>query len=51
LKIALNASVERNFEAARSIEIEAYGRCFDSEDRREGVRAFVEKRPPNFVGR
>ena len=32
-------------------EIEAYHRLVDTEDRREGVRAFNEKRKPVFVGR
>jgi len=32
-------------------EIEAYNRLVDTEDRREGVRAFVEKRKPDFKGR
>ncbi len=51
LKRALNASLEMDFEAARAVEIEAYGRCFDSEDRREGMAAFIEKRQPVFQGR
>jgi enoyl-CoA hydratase len=32
-------------------EIEAYNRLVDTEDRREGVRAFNEKRKPIFKGR
>lgn len=32
-------------------EIEAYNRLVDTEDRREGVRAFNEKRKPQFTGR
>jgi enoyl-CoA hydratase len=51
LKHALNASIERDFESARAEEIAAYGRVFASEDRKEGTRAFVEKRKPVFKGR
>ena len=36
---------------AYRFEIEAYNRLVDTEDRREGVRAFNEKRKPVFTGR
>ena len=32
-------------------EIEAYNRLVDTDDRREGVRAFIEKRKPVFKGK
>ena len=34
-----------------AFEIEAYNRLVATEDRHEGVRAFNEKRKPNFQGR
>jgi enoyl-CoA hydratase len=33
------------------LEIEAYHRTIPTEDRREGIRSFNEKRPPNFKGK
>ena len=51
LKSVLNASLELDFASAREVEIDAYGRTFNSEDRVEGTTAFVEKRKPRFTGR
>jgi enoyl-CoA hydratase/carnithine racemase len=35
---------------AYRFEIEAYNQLIDTDDRREGIRAFNEKRKPEFRG-
>ncbi|HUJ74324.1 MAG TPA: enoyl-CoA hydratase-related protein [bacterium] len=48
-------AVERGFnlslETALAMELECYAACVGSEDRREGINAFNEKRPPVFKNR
>ena len=34
-----------------TVELEAFGDCFDTDDMKEGAAAFMEKRKPHFKGR
>lgn len=50
-KRAVGVGIETDLKTGLAIEVEAYNRCVPTEDRREGVRAFNEKRSPVFTGR
>jgi enoyl-CoA hydratase len=49
-KMALNASARVDLESGLLIETLAQAICFESDDKREGTTAFLEKRPPQFTG-
>jgi enoyl-CoA hydratase len=50
-KSAVRAAAEMPLEAGLAYETELFVTCFASDDRREGVAAFLEKRPAAFRGR
>ena len=50
-KMAIRGSADIGLAAGLNFEIESYNRTITTEDRREGVAAFVERRPPDFKGR
>ena len=49
-KQLLNQSLELNIQKALEMEAEGQAFCLGTEDHQEGLRAFFEKRPPNFRG-
>jgi len=50
VKTVLNASQDAPLHVAIELEGEAYGRLRSSNDFKEGVQSFVEKRKPNYTG-
>ncbi|HEY3916387.1 MAG TPA: enoyl-CoA hydratase-related protein [Stellaceae bacterium] len=48
---SIHGGLQRDLAAAMRFEIECYNKLVPTEDRREGVRAFNEKRKPQFKGR
>jgi len=50
-KQSIHRGLQMSLADGLAFEIECYNRMVGTEDRHEGVRAFNEKRPPNFQGR
>lgn len=50
-KRAIREGLHMDLASAMRLEIEAYDRLVGTEDRKEGIRAFNEKRKPKFTGR
>lgn len=50
-KAAINNGMNMDTESAYNYEAEVFGLCFATEDQKEGMTAFVEKRKANFKGR
>ena len=51
IKQSVNFGMNMDLHSAMMFEIEVYNRMVPTEDRREGVLAYNEKRKPNFKGR
>lgn len=50
-KLCIELGTEIDLHAGLALEAEAYNKCLYSEDRDEGLRAFSEKRTPQYKGR
>ncbi|MFN7956030.1 MAG: enoyl-CoA hydratase-related protein [bacterium] len=50
-KRAIAEGVDTDLASGLAIEARSFGDCFGTEDAREGLRAFLEKRPAEFRGR
>ena len=50
-KAAVNEGLDTDLESGIAYEAEVFGLCFATEDQKEGMAAFVEKRKANFSGK
>jgi enoyl-CoA hydratase len=50
-KACINKSLSLDIDSGLDYEAEAFGICFGTEDQKEGMTAFLEKRKPTYRGR
>lgn len=50
-KASVNVGAEASFDVAMEYELQEFVRLFASDDQKEGMRAFLEKRKPVYTGR
>ena len=50
-KAAVNEGLDMDFESGQAYESEVFGLCFATEDQKEGMAAFLEKRSARFSGK
>lgn len=49
-KKAVNYGMDKDFGLGSILEAEAFGMCFTTNDQKEGMQAYIEKRKPLFTG-
>jgi enoyl-CoA hydratase len=50
-KSAIQKGLDMDLQTALNYEIECFAQCFATEDQKEGMKAFLEKRKANFIDR
>jgi enoyl-CoA hydratase len=50
-KTAINSGANMDLGSALDFEAECFAMCFSTEDQKEGMNAFIEKRKPKFQGK
>jgi enoyl-CoA hydratase/carnithine racemase len=50
-KESLNAAWSTSLDKGLQIETHGWAMCYGTADQEEGMRAFIEKRKPNFQGK
>lgn len=50
-KVAVNKGINMDLESGIAYEAEVFGLCFSTQDQKEGMAAFLEKRKANFIGK